>query len=70
MDKNLVLSFPKLSTHFLSLFRNMQKMEKTDELNRSFESLSNRHILKRFKRDYKKLSYSCPKKRATLISLF
>ena len=44
MDKNLVLSFPKLSTHFLSLFRNMQKMQKTDELNRSFESLSNRHI--------------------------
>ena len=48
MDKNLVLSFPKLSTHFLSLFSNMQKMEKTDELKLGFESLSNRHILKGF----------------------
>ena len=48
MDKNLVLSFPKLSAHFLSLFSNMQKMEKTDELDRGFESLSNRHILKGF----------------------
>ena len=27
----------------------MQKMEKTDELNRGFEPLSNRHILKGFK---------------------
>ena len=31
-------------------------MEKTDELKLGFESLSNRHILNRFKRDYKKLS--------------
>ena len=49
MDKNLVLSFPKLSTHFLNLIRNMQIMEITDELNLGFESLSNRHILKGFK---------------------
>ena len=28
---------------------NMQKMEQTDELDRRFESLSNRHILKGFK---------------------
>ena len=44
MDKNLVLSFPKLSSRFLSLLSDMQKMEQTDELNRGFESLSNRHI--------------------------
>ena len=49
MGKNLVLSFPKLSTHFLSLLSNMQKMEKTDGLKLGFESLSNRHILKGFK---------------------
>ena len=47
--RNHVLSFPKLSTHFLNLIRNMQIMEKTDELNLGFESLSNRHILKGFK---------------------
>ena len=45
MDKNQVLLCREMSSNVVSLLSNMQKMEKTDELNRGFESLSNRHIL-------------------------
>ena len=47
----------------------MQKTEKTDELKRGFESLSNRHILKGFKCVSKKLN-KVEQKQLSLPSLF